>query len=52
MKPNRTLYWVKFTDQSTGNIYDQYFLADSISTLEKNIADIIKIKVIKEVIEL
>lgn len=44
MKPNRTLYWVKFTDQ--------YFLADSISTLEKNIADIIKIKVIKEVIEL
>lgn len=47
----KTLYWVKFVDQSNGHTIDTYFSAESISKLDENIADILEIKVIKEVQE-
>lgn len=49
---SKTLYWVKFVDQESGMAIDTYFSAESISVLDENIADILEIKVIKEVQEL
>lgn len=46
---SKTLYWVKFIDQSDGRVIDTYFSAASISKLDDEIADILEIKVIKEV---
>jgi len=51
-KKNKTLYWVKFIEQSNGMTLDAYFEAESISKLDEGIADILEIKVIKEVIQL
>lgn len=52
VKPNRTLYWVKFIDQSNGNNVDAYVLAKSLAQIEDEFADILEIKLIKEVMEL
>lgn len=49
---SKTLYWVKFIDQSTGSEIDTYFSAESISKIDEEIADILEIKVINEVEEL
>lgn len=51
-KKNRTLYYVHFVDQLSGATIDEYFLADNIAQIEQNVAEIKRIKVIKEVIEL
>lgn len=49
---SKTLYWVRFVDQDKGHTVDTYFSAESISKLDEEIADILEIKVIKEVQEL
>jgi len=49
---NTTLYWVKFIEQENGRTIDAYFKAESISIIDESIADILEIKVIKEVIQL
>lgn len=51
-KPNRTLHWVKFIEQENGSVMDAYVLAKSLKQIEETFADILEIKVIKEVMEL
>ena len=52
MSNDKTLYWVKFVEQGQGRTLDEYVLAKSISELDKTFADILEIKVIKDVMEL
>lgn len=49
---SKTLYWVKFVDQSNGQTIDTYFTAESLTDLDNSVADIMEIKVINEVIDL
>lgn len=49
---SKTLYWVKFVDQSSGMDTDAYFTAKSLADLDNNISDIMEIKVINDVIDL
>ena len=48
----KNLYRVKFIDQEAGLTIDQYFMANSIAHSEQNIADILEIKVISNIIDL
>jgi hypothetical protein len=48
----KTLYWVKFIDQSNGMNIDTYFIAHNLQHLEDNIADILEVKAIKDVQDL
>ena len=43
------LYWVKWVNQENGMNIDGYFIANSIAHLEQEIADILEIKLIKDV---
>lgn len=52
MDKTKTLYWVKFVDQSDGRTIDTHFLARNLAHLEEEISDILQIKVISDVSDL
>ena len=49
---DKTLYWVKFIDQSNGETVDNYMLAYSLKHLEEEVVDILELKVIDNIIDL
>lgn len=48
----RKLYWVKFVNQDNGLTIDSYFIANNLAHLEYRVADILKVRVISNIIDL